>query len=351
MKEILTIIGARPQFIKAALVSKALTEEGIPERIIHTGQHYDPEMSDVFFDELGVPPPSANLNAGSGTHGKQTGIMLEKIEEYILGMDPKPAFLLTYGDTNSTLAGALAASKLHVPVIHVEAGLRSFNREMPEEINRVLTDHLSSLLFCSSQTGVAQLAREGITKNVHDVGDVMMDASQTFHQIAKKKGIRPKMDVPYALMTVHRPSNTDNPKNLRAILDAVGGLPLPVLWPVHPRARKQLEGIQTPENLLLSEPLGYLEMLVHVEGAEAVLTDSGGLQKEAYWLKRRCITLREETEWVETLAGGWNRLTGPDARKIANAFNSRPITGWKPLYGDGTACRKIARTIRKAMPE
>lgn len=348
MTDILTILGARPQFVKAAVVSKALHEAGIREEIIHTGQHYDKNMSDTFFDELGIPAPVANLAVGSGTHGKQTAVMLEKIEEYLLSMNPAPKFLMVYGDTNSTLSGALAASKLNIAIIHVEAGLRSFNREMPEEINRVLTDHISSYLFCSSETGVRQLQNEGITDNVHDVGDVMYDAVQTFLNVAEGKGIKPDMPDNYSLMTIHRPSNTDNPENLNAIISAIGDLGEKVVWPVHPRAKKLLENHNIPDNLILSEPKPYFEMLLMIKNARKVLTDSGGLQKEAYWQKKQCITIREETEWVETLDGGWNTLTGPDRGKIKKAYESEPETAWKPLYGDANASRRIADILKQA---
>jgi len=349
MNQILTIVGARPQFIKASVVSKALLENGIQEEIIHTGQHYDAKMSQVFFDELGIPEPVANLEVGSGHHGAQTAVMLEKIETYIMSKNRYPKFLMVYGDTNSTLAGALAASKLHIPVIHVEAGLRSFNREMPEEINRVVTDHISTILFCSSQTGVKQLASEGITNGVYDCGDVMFDAVQCFLEIARNKQQMVEKPLRYILMTVHRPSNTDNPKHLEAILNAVAAIDRTVIWPVHPRTQKTLSSLKTPENLKLIHPQSYFEMLLMISDADCVLTDSGGLQKEAYWLKKRCITLREETEWIETLEGKWNQLTGPDTQAILEAFDQKPETSWKPLYGDGNASLKIAGIISEKL--
>lgn len=346
MKSILTIVGARPQFVKAAVVSKALSEAGIEEEIIHTGQHYDHEMSTVFWEELGLPAPSVNLEVGSGSHGKQTGIMLQKLEEYILNLPKKPDALLVYGDTNSTLAGAVAASKLHIPVVHVEAGLRSFNREMPEEINRVLTDHASEILFCSSQQGVEQLSKEGITKNVHNVGDVMYDALLTFLEIADKKfelhNIIPFDTDNYYLATIHRPSNTNNDENLNAVIRAFGRLDKPVVWPVHPRNKKKLAELDIPENLHLIEPVSYFKMMVLLKNCTKVITDSGGLQKEAYWMKKPCVTVRKETEWVETLDGNWNQLTGPDTKTIASAVNKDPKTEWRPLYGDGNAAEKIA---------
>ncbi|MFW6347631.1 MAG: non-hydrolyzing UDP-N-acetylglucosamine 2-epimerase [Cyclonatronaceae bacterium] len=348
--QLITIVGARPQFVKAAVVSKALRQAGITEAIIHTGQHYDANMSQVFFDELDIPPPRLNLEIGSGHHGAQTGQMLEKIEACLLAMPQLPRFLMVYGDTNSTLAGALAAAKLHVPVIHVEAGLRSFNRRMPEEINRITTDHLSDMLCCSSSAGVKQLAKEGITKGVYNVGDVMQDAVQLF-------GARPSAELPepleagnpfpelkpenYLLFTLHRPANTDAPERLHSILEAINTIKKPVIWPVHPRVKSRLGELRLPENLHPVAPLPYISLLGLLKNAAAVLTDSGGLQKEAYWLRRPCITLREETEWTETLEGGWNRLAGADTARITQALHTLPQTPWKPLYGDTP--RKLAR--------
>ncbi len=349
MIQILTIIGARPQFVKAAVVSKALAEAEIRETIIHTGQHYDHNMSTVFWEELGIPAPHVNLEVGSGSHGEQTGEMLKQIEQHIFSLDQKPNGVLVYGDTNSTLAGALTASKLHIPVIHVEAGLRSFNRKMPEEINRVLTDHVSSLLFCSSEIGLHQLAEEGISEGVFDYGDVMYDAVQQFSEIAKSKieldKILPFKDDKYYLATIHRPSNTNSKENLNSILNSFSTLEYPVLWPVHPRNKKALDSLEMPPNLFIAEPLSYFEMLVALKHSFKVLTDSGGLQKEAYWMKKQCITIREETEWVETLEGNWNQLTGPDTKKIIEACAITPSTKWKPLYGDGNASQKIAAEI------
>ncbi len=356
MSDILTILGARPQFVKAAVVSKALKKAGIREEIIHTGQHYDARMSAVFFEELGIPAPAKNLEAGSGLHARQTAAMLEKIEEHLVSSATAPRFVMVYGDTNSTLAGALAASKLHIPVIHIEAGLRSFNREMPEEINRVLTDHISSVLFCSSENGKMQLAKEGITKGVHVSGDVMYDAVLTFSKlysgdiradILKDEGIT--LPDRFLLFTLHRPSNTDSADILRGILNGVASAGLPVVWPVHPRVRKQLESISVPENIICISPVSYIMMLQLLKSCEGVLTDSGGLQKEAYWLQKPCITLRDETEWTETLEGGWNRLAGTDPGKIHHALSASPSGTWKPLYGDGNASGFIADHITKLL--
>jgi UDP-GlcNAc3NAcA epimerase len=353
MRSVLTIVGARPQFVKAAVVSKALSQAGIDEQIVHTGQHYDHEMSTVFWEELGLPAPSVNLEVGSGSHGKQTGIMLQKLEKFVLDLSKKPEALLVYGDTNSTLAGAIAASKLHIPVVHVEAGLRSFNREMPEEINRVLTDHVSDILFCSSKQGVEQLSKEGIVKNVYNVGDVMYDALLTFSEIADKKfelqDILPFETNSYYLATIHRPSNTDNDENLNSIIGAFGKLENPVIWPVHPRNKKKLAELDIPENLYLIDPVSYFKMMVLLKNCTKVITDSGGLQKEAYWMKKPCITVREETEWVETLEGGWNILTDPIQKNILLSVQKSPSQSWKSLYGDGKASVKIAETIEQTI--
>jgi UDP-GlcNAc3NAcA epimerase len=356
--KVLTIVGARPQFVKAAVVSKALKEAGIPEAIIHTGQHYDANMSQVFFDELDIPPPQLNLEVGSGRHGAQTGQMLEKIESCLLDMPERARFLMVYGDTNSTLAGALAAAKLHIPVLHVEAGLRSFNRRMPEEINRITTDHLSDILCCSSPAGVAQLAREGINEGVYNVGDVMQDAVQLFSARTTTAAPQPLDETQtlpdlqpdtYLLFTLHRPANTDAPERLQQILNAIAAIDKPVIWPVHPRVKSRLNSLNLPENLHAVAPLPYVSLLQLLGNAAGVLTDSGGLQKEAYWLRRPCITLREETEWTEILEGGWNQLAGADTARIIQALKTPPKTEWKPLYGDGKAGQHIAEIIRKAL--
>ena len=351
MKNILTIVGARPQFVKAAVVSKALADIGIKEHVIHTGQHYDYEMSTVFWEELNLPSPKINLNVGSGFHGAQTGSMLQKIEAYVLDLKSRPDAFLVYGDTNSTLAGSLVASKLHIPVIHVEAGLRSFNRNMPEEINRILTDHVSSLLFCSSKEGVNQLEKEGIKQGVFNVGDVMYDAISTFEEVAGKRfsisNIIPFHNQKYYLATIHRPSNTDSTNNLESILKAFSSSDLPVVWPVHPRNRKNLEKKKIPESIYLMDPVSYFKMIVLIKNCKKVVTDSGGLQKEAYWLKKPCITIREETEWKETLEGGWNQLTGTHSSKILQALQRDPQKKWIPLYGSADASLKIAKQIKQ----
>lgn len=347
-----SIVGARPQFIKAAVVSHALQRAGIRETLIHTGQHYDGAMSQVFFDELGIPAPAFNLNVGSGTHATQTGAMMTKLEALVL-QDARPDWIVVYGDTNSTLAGALVAAKLHIPVAHVEAGLRSFNRQMPEEINRIATDRLSTLLFCPTDTAVSHLAQEGMNEGVHMVGDVMLDATLAFRERAA--GLRPLAgvtDLPaggYYAATVHRAENTDDPERLQNIFTALGRLDRPVLLPLHPRTARRLPDIDVPGNVHLLEPLSYLQMLTLVEHAHGVLTDSGGLQKEAYWLGTPCVTLRDETEWVETTVNGWNHIVGADPNAILQAVQARPRKDSKrPLFGQSAAGRAstlIARTL------
>jgi UDP-N-acetylglucosamine 2-epimerase len=334
-----TIVGARPQFIKAAPVSRLL-RRGQTEVLVHTGQHYDDNMSAVFFDELGIPAPEYYLGIGSGAHGAQTGAMLAAIEGVLL--KEQPDWTLVYGDTNSTLAGALAAAKLHIRVAHVEAGLRSFNRRMPEELNRLVADHLSTLLLCPSQVAVDNLAAEGIVHGVHIVGDVMADAlafaaeqARAHSTILARLGLAEKG---YLLATIHRAENTDDPARLQGILTALGRLDEPVIFPVHPRTRKVLAGPEfarrTPDNLRLIDPLGYLEMVRLTEAARLALTDSGGLQKEAYWLGTPCITLRDETEWVETVRVGWNVLAGADPERILQAARTLHPPAERPaIYG------------------
>jgi UDP-GlcNAc3NAcA epimerase len=349
--KIVCVVGARPQFIKAAAVSRRLRERH-EEVLVHTGQHYDEGMSSVFFRELDIPEPEHHLGVGSASHGEQTGAMLRQIEQVIV--DERPDWVLVYGDTNSTLAGALAASKLHVPVAHVEAGLRSYNRRMPEEINRVLTDHVSTLLLCPSDVAVRNLAAEGITQGVHVVGDVMADvladartrADHTSDVIARL-GVAPGQ---FALATVHRAENTDSVHRLRAILSALDALPLPVVFPVHPRTRRALDGVgyAPPPQVRLLEPLGYVDMVRLQSDARVVLTDSGGVQKEAYWLGVPCVTLRDETEWVETVAAGWNVLVGADHDRIVRAVRElAPPHERPPLYGAGAAAAAVVALIER----
>lgn len=319
--QILTIVGARPQFIKAAAVSRVLADtDGAEELLVHTGQHYDPGLSDVFFEELEIPPPAYHLGVGSGSHGAQTGQMLARIEEVL--QETEPDWLLVYGDTNSTIAGALAAAKLHIPVAHVEAGLRSFNRRMPEEVNRVLTDHASDLLFTPTETADAHLRAEGIPEGrIRRVGDVMYDVALFFGEKAERVStVLDRWDlesIPYALATVHRAENTDDPARLRTVFEALGeiGKELPVVLPLHPRTRAALtrEGWLdwASEQVRLTEPVGYLDMVMLERHAQLVATDSGGVQKEAYFAHTPCVTLRDETEWTELVELGWNRLAPP----------------------------------------
>lgn len=355
MRKVVTIVGARPQFIKAAAVSRPLRARAT-EVLVHTGQHYDEKMSAVFFDELQIPAPDYNLEIGSGGHGAQTGAMLARIEELLLR--EKPDWVLVYGDTNSTLAGALAAVKLEIPIAHVEAGLRSYNRSMPEEHNRVLTDHCAELLLCPTQTAVANLAREGITRGVHVVGDTMFDMVLEFSARARAQsrvlealGLREKS---YLLATVHRPYNVDRIDILRGILEAFLEAGEPVIFPVHPRTRKNLMD-QAPDVLArlskssvrLVDPVGYLDMLRLEQAARCILTDSGGVQKEAFFLGVPCITLRPETEWVETAQSGWNRVVGSAPERILAAVRA---TDWPdgappPLFGDGRAGDQIAKIL------
>lgn len=359
MKKILTVVGARPQFVKAAMVSRAINRlnetsgTALEEIIIHTGQHYDRNMDRIFFDEMSIPEPAANLNVGSGLHGKTTGQMLSGLEAEI--MRHNPDLVLVYGDTNSTLAGALAASKLHIPVAHVEAGLRSFNRNMPEEINRVVTDHIADLLFCPTQTAVENLDREGRGNQAIQVGDVMYDAALLFEDLAaQKSSILDNMKLAqgkYALVTVHRPANTDTRESLAAICDALTEIHrtlFPVVFPVHPRTRKMIAqfGLDSAlRELHVCDPVGFLDMVQLERNAALILTDSGGIQKEAYFHQTPCITLRDETEWVETVDAGWNTLTGADTPSILAAASDRQPGSPIDAYGDGHASDVIAREL------
>lgn len=354
--KLVTIVGARPQFIKASVVSAALRPL-CQEVLVHTGQHYDTNMSDVFFNELGIPQPSYNLGVGSGSHGKQTGEMLMKIEEVLLRETPD--LLLVYGDTNSTLAGALAASKIHIPVAHVEAGLRSYNMRMPEEQNRVLTDHISKWLFCPTQTAVDNLAKEGITEGCFVTGDVMLDSVLYFREVARKNpqktAIFDQLDIvpkQYRLATLHRAETTEG--GLAAILkifSAFEQLPQKVVLPIHPRTRGLAEEAIKEgrfQNIKLIDPVGYLEMLLLTDSACQVLTDSGGLQKEAWFMEVPCVTLRRETEWVETLQGNWNVLANLETEDILQkACNTVPDPAVRAAmpFGDGKASEKIARIL------
>lgn len=359
--KVLTVVGARPQFIKAAVVSRALPafnasrhrDRRIQEVMVHTGQHYDDNMSAVFFQELNMPEPAHHLGVGSGPHGEQTARMLERLEPVL--ERERPDLVLVYGDTNSTLAGSLAASKLRISVAHVEAGLRSYNRAMPEEINRVVTDHLSALLFCPTDRAVKNLSCEGIVTGVHRVGDVMYDSllynlarADRRASVLAELGLRPGQ---YGLATIHRAETTDRPETVMGILSALGRLGLPIVVPLHPRTRAVLDaagGARVPDSVRLTPPVSYHEMLMLERHARLILTDSGGVQKEAFLLGVPCVTLRNETEWVETVEAGWNRVAGTAPEDVEAAARLaleevRPERG-QP-YGDGHAAEAILQVI------
>jgi len=360
MITVLTVVGARPQFIKAATVSRAIRATGgIREILVHTGQHYDSNMSDVFFVELDIPVPDHHLGIGSGPHGQQTGRMLEALEAVM--QTERPDWVLVYGDTNSTLAGALAAAKLHIPVAHVEAGLRSFNRRMPEEINRVVTDHLSSLLFAPTETAVRHLRNEGIPEGaIRLVGDVMYDAALFYAERAERHSIileRLNMSPgSYVLATIHRAENTDVPERLRAIFEGLCRVAhhIPVVLPLHPRTCGALEraGLlsKVKETLRVIDPVGYLDMVQLEKNARLVVTDSGGVQKEAYFYRVPCVTLRDETEWIELVETGWNRLVPPESpeaveRGVLEALDHKGDDVC--LYGDGSAAHRIVAALKE----
>ncbi|MBC5619883.1 non-hydrolyzing UDP-N-acetylglucosamine 2-epimerase [Butyricimonas hominis] len=351
---IITIVGARPQFVKAAVVSREIsTHDDIHETIIHTGQHFDPNMSDLFFEEMRIPAPGYNLNINSLSHGAMTGKMLEEIEKVLL--DKKPDWVLVYGDTNSTLAGALAAKKLHIRVAHVEAGLRSFNMTMPEEINRILTDRVSDILFCPTETATRNLKNEGFDhfdSRVVLSGDVMLDAALFYRQYSRPPQIELKRD--FVLATLHRAENTDTPEYLSEIIRALETISREqdVLLPLHPRTRAKLEA--SGYNTRLSpirfiDPVGYLEMIYLLDKCSLVMTDSGGLQKEAFFFRKYCITLRNETEWTELVAHGYNALAGNSYDRIIQAYREQPHPNFStPLYGNGHAAKVIVDTLIEA---
>lgn len=355
--KVVTIVGARPQFIKAFVVSRELRTE-YTEVMVHTGQHYDEKLSDVFFEELGIPEPEYNLGVGSDSHGRQTAAMIEGIEEIIEVEEPD--VVLLYGDTNSTLAGAIAGAKINPLVAHVEAGLRSYNREMPEEINRVLTDHASDLLFPPSESAADTLRQEGITEGVHMVGDVMYDAilwardvAVTESDVLERVGIE---EGEYILSTVHRASNTDDPDRLESIVEGLSNGPLPVVLPVHPRTENQLReyGLweRATSELEVIDPVGYLDFVRLIDGSERVATDSGGVQKEAFYLDTPCVTMRDETEWLETVESGWNVLTGADREQIVTELRSNHRLDEKPTpYGDGTAGEAVMSVLTEHIDE
>jgi UDP-GlcNAc3NAcA epimerase len=346
--KILSVVGNRPQFVKSAPLSLALRNRA-EEVLLHTGQHYDRELSEVFFEELELAPPAYRLDAGSGSHAEQTARMLPGIERVVL--DERPDTVLVYGDTNSTLAGALAAAKVGVPVAHVEAGLRSFDRTMPEELNRVVVDRLSELLFCPTETAVANLRREGVLDGVHVVGDVMLDANLQLAPIARERsGALVAAGVArgeYVLATIHRPVNVER-ESLTNIVQGFGRLDEAVVFPAHPRTRDALtsNGIELPANVVLLPPAGYLDFAALASQARVVVTDSGGVQKEAYWYAVPCVTVRTTTEWVETVEAGWNRLVAADADAFAGAVSTaQPPLNHPPLYGDGHAAELIADVL------
>jgi UDP-GlcNAc3NAcA epimerase len=360
--KICTVIGARPQFIKAAVISQAirLTNEiaygsaplTLEEAIIHTGQHFDQNMSQVFFEELLIPQPKHNLGIGGGTHGQNTGRMIEAIETSLLS--ERPSWVVLFGDTDSTLAGAIAAAKLNIPIAHIEAGLRSFNRLMPEEINRILTDHCSNLLFTPSDVATRNLASEGIQGDcVQQVGDVMYDAALLFGRlaIAKSKILSTLRREPngFVLATIHRAENTNDTERLRQIIKGLGSANSVVVWPMHPRTRKRIEELKItlPDNLQVVGPVGYLDMVQLEQSAILIVTDSGGVQKEAYFHRVPCVTIRDETEWTETVSAGWNRLVAAEELTIAKAIHSavKPTGMCNELYGDGNAAQKILRGL------
>lgn len=357
MKKILTIIGARPQFIKASVVSKAIAEaDGLQEVIVHTGQHFDANMSDIFFDQLAIPRPHHQLDIHGGSHGAMTGRMLIEIEKVL--QQERPDCVLVYGDTNSTLAGALAAAKLHIPVAHVEAGLRSFNMQMPEEVNRILTDRVSNILFSPTDAAVGNLAKEGFPytmangqpQHIAQVGDVMQDSAQLFASRASApEGIA--MGDGFVLATMHRAENTDAPERLAAIITALDSVALstPVVLPMHPRTRGVLaqRGIHL-RHITLIDPVGYLQMLWLLQHCGLVVTDSGGVQKEAFFMGKACVTLRDQTEWVELLDVGANVLVGADQEKIINAIQrnlGRAVCDEGALYGGGQAAGRVAASL------
>jgi UDP-GlcNAc3NAcA epimerase len=350
--KVITVIGARPQFIKAAVVSNAFHKAGIKELILHTGQHFDSNMSDVFFDELGIPKPAFNLGIGGGSHGQNTGRMIESIEKVLL--KEKPDWLLVYGDTDSTLAGVLAAVKLHIPVAHVEAGLRSYNRRMPEEINRILTDHAANVLFAPTTSAVQNLANEGITGDkVVNTGDVMFDAALFFGNKADSSShILSKLELKtreYVLATIHRAENTDDPVRLKAIIDGMGNSKKHIVMPLHPRTHARLlsNNLTLPANVLTIEPVGYLDMVMLEKHASLIVTDSGGVQKEAFFYEVPCVTLRDETEWSELVDAGWNQIVPSlSADLVAKAIASEPAKG-KSIqpYGNGNAADLVVDVV------
>ena len=353
---IITVVGARPQFVKAAVVSRAILEHNkhnpqsvIVEKIVHTGQHYDPNMSDVFFEEMDIPRPTYTLGIGGGSHGAMTGRQLEEIEKLLL--EERPDYVLVYGDTNSTLAGALAAAKLHIPVVHVEAGLRSFNMKMPEEINRILTDQVSSILFCPTETAVKNLENEGFSSRpnkVYNIGDVMYDAAKFYANKSVKPIGLAEASQPFSLVTIHRAENTDDLERLGEIVNALNELSkeMTVICPIHPRTRGVIERSGLTLNASILDPVSYFEMLWLLQNCKFVITDSGGLQKEAYFFKKNCITIRDQTEWIETVKTGWNQLVSAEIQAILMAVKGiKKNLDWPELYGDGASAKALVSKL------
>lgn len=349
--KIISVVGARPEFIQATPVSRALRPRH-QEILVHTGQHYDYLMSQAFFDELNIPPPDYNLEVGSGLQGYQTARILEEMEKVLL--HEKPDLVIVRGDTNSTLAGALAASKLHIPLAHIEAGERSYNRQMPEEINRIVTDRIADLLFCASREAVAHLLEEGIEQNVYWVGDVMFDVILQMLPIAREKstilqrlGLAPQG---YSLITIHRPANADDESRMGQIISALNQVQEPIVFPVHPRTRKSLAemDVHFAPHIRVIDPVPYFDMIVLEENARLIATDSGGVQREAYFLRKPCLTVRNETEWTATVESGWNLLVGADPLKICAAwFSFQPPQEQPPIFGDGRAAQRIVQVLEE----
>lgn len=345
--KVVTIVGARPNFIKAALVSLEMKKSGIEEFMIHTGQHYDIELSDQIFRDLKIKTPNVNLNIGSGSHAYQTGKILMEIENILITQ--KPNVVVVYGDTNSTLSGALAAVKLKIPVVHVEAGERSFDKNMPEEINRIICDHISIVNCCATKIGVDNLKNEGITNGVFWTGDVMLDSMKKFIHLVKPPVI--KLPPKFILITLHRAENTDSKIKLSKIILALSKIDFPLVWPLHPRTKKMISefGIKFPHQVIVIPPVSYTEMLWLISNSHRVITDSGGVQKEAYWLSIPCVTLLNRTPWPQTLKDGWNQLIGNDLNKLSIALHNFHITSQNiEQFGDGKAANKINQLIKQS---
>jgi UDP-N-acetylglucosamine 2-epimerase len=347
--KIVSVVGARPQFVKAAVLSAEFASRRITEILVHTGQHYDAEMSDVFFDELKIPKPKYELGVGSAGHGAQTGEIMRRLEPVVIA--EAPDWLVVYGDTNSTLAGALVGAKLGVPVAHVEAGLRSFNRSMPEEINRIVADHVATALLVPNARATTQLLTEGIADGVYEVGDLMVDlVARVAESLPKHPPVLERFGVtPYAygMATIHRASNTDDPATFRRLIEGLHAVDMPIVFPVHPRTRgiAAAHGVGRNDNIIVSAPLSYGETIALLARACVVFTDSGGMQKEAYVLRVPCVTLREETEWLETLEDGWNVLAGSDPVKVARSARRLMPARQKAHYGDGHSAQYIADAL------